>query len=244
MIVQDGAAKVTVNATIVEELLGPKKYRPDYISEQDEVGLINGLAWTSVGGEIMQLEVGVMSGTGKIELTGSLGDVMKESAHAAVTYVRSNAEKLGIDSDFYKTKDIHIHATQAAVPKDGPSAGVAITTALVSALTGKKIRRDIAMTGEITIRGRVLPIGGLKEKSMAAHRGGVKTVFIPRDNLTNLSDIDKTVIESIEFIPVQQIDEILERAFVLEEKTCEKNDEAAMPQNPVAFTGSTNAVRA
>ena len=242
LLVQDGVAKVTVDAKSIEELLGPKKYRPDYISEQDEVGLINGLAWTSVGGEIMQLEVGVMPGTGKVELTGSLGDVMKESAHAAVTYVRSNAEKWGIDADFYKTCDIHIHATEAAVPKDGPSAGVAITTALVSALTDKKIRRDIAMTGEITIRGRVLPIGGLKEKSMAAHRGGVKTVFIPKDNASNLVDVDDTVLEAVEFIPVERVDEILNRAFVTETDT--RIEETTITHNPVAFTGSTSTVRA
>lgn len=239
-IVQDGNTKVIIDSKKVKELLGPEKYRPEYITEHDEVGLINGLAWTSVGGEIMQLEVGVMSGTGKIELTGSLGDVMKESAHAAVTFVRSNAIGLGIDENFYKEKDIHIHATEAAVPKDGPSAGVAITTALVSALTGKKIRRDIAMTGEITIRGRVLPIGGLKEKSMAAHRAGVKTVFIPKENAPNLIDIDKVVLSDVKFIPVEHISEILKLAFVQEEASyiCE----TAINHTAIPFTDNTGTV--
>ena len=168
LIAEGSEKRVTVNAETVEKMLGHKRYKPEQILSRDEVGIINGLAWTSVGGEIMQLEVAVMEGTGKIELTGSLGDVMKESAMAAVSYVRSNAERFNIDTEFYKKLDIHIHATEAAVPKDGPSAGVAITTGLVSALTGRAVKRDVAMTGEVTIRGRVLPIGGLREKSMAA----------------------------------------------------------------------------
>ena len=206
--------KVIIKDTDLEVLLGKHKYRPEEILEQDEVGIINGLAWTAVGGEIMQLEVVVLSGTGKIELTGSLGDVMKESAAAAVTYVRANAAKYGINEDFYKLKDIHIHATEAAVPKDGPSAGVTITTALISALTGREVRRDVAMTGEVTIRGRVLAIGGLKEKSMAAYRGGVKTVFIPKDNIPDLEEVDKTVKENVRFIPVSYVDEIIQAALV------------------------------
>lgn len=213
--IADGtSAKVTIKASDMENLIGQKKYKPEQILENDEVGIINGLAWTAVGGEIMQLEVAALKGTGKIELTGSLGDVMKESAVAAVSYVRANAEKYGIDEDFYKIKDIHIHATEAAVPKDGPSAGVTITTALVSALTGRQVRRDIAMTGEVTIRGRVLAIGGLKEKSMAAYRGGVKTVFIPKANEPDLCEIDKKVKENVKFIAVEKVDEILEVALV------------------------------
>ena len=168
----------------------------------------------------MQLEVAVLEGTGKTVLTGSLGDVMKESAEAAITFVRMNAEKYGIDPFFYKNKDIHIHATEAAVPKDGPSAGITIATALVSALSSKKIRRDIAMTGEITIRGRVLPIGGLKEKAMAAYKGGVKTIFIPYDNIPDIDEIDETVKNAIEIIPVSFADEVISRAYSeqLEEK--------------------------
>ncbi len=215
--------RVTITEKTVVEMLGRHKYTPEVILEQDAVGIINGLAWTSVGGEIMQLEVSVMEGTGKVELTGSLGDVMKESAMTAVSFVRSNAAKYGIDAMFYKTKDIHIHATEAAVPKDGPSAGVTMVTALVSALTGKKIRRDIAMTGEVTLRGRVLKIGGLREKSMAAYRGGVKTVFIPKENLADLEDVDSVVKENVHFIPVSFADEILNFAFAEEKSSREES---------------------
>lgn len=213
-LIAEGCEKrVTVNAETVEKMLGHKRYKPEQILSRDEVGIINGLAWTSVGGEIMQLEVAVMEGTGKIELTGSLGDVMKESAMAAVSYVRSNAERFNIDPEFYKKLDIHIHATEAAVPKDGPSAGVTITTGLVSALTGRAVKRDVAMTGEVTIRGRVLPIGGLREKSMAAYTGGVKTVFIPADNIADLEDVDDIVKQNVSFIPVSFVGEIIEKAL-------------------------------
>lgn len=196
-------------------MLGKHKFKPEAILEKDEVGIINGLAWTSVGGEIMQLEVTSMSGTGKVELTGSLGDVMKESAMAAISFVRSNAESLGVDPEFYKNRDIHIHATEAAVPKDGPSAGVTMTVGLVSELTNRPVRRDIAMTGEVTIRGRVLPIGGLREKSMAAYAGGVKTVFIPKDNVSDLDEIDEVVKENVSFVPVSNVNEIISRALVI-----------------------------
>lgn len=209
--------RVNISEKEILAMLGKHKYSPEVILADHEIGIINGLAWTSVGGEIMQLEVSVMDGTGKVELTGSLGDVMKESAKTAVSFVRANAQKFGIDSMFYKTKDIHIHATEAAVPKDGPSAGVTMVTALVSALSGRKIRRDIAMTGEVTLRGRVLKIGGLREKSMAAYRGGVKTVFIPKENLPDLEDVDLVVKENVRFIPVSNVNEILEYAFVKED---------------------------
>ena len=211
--------KVAIKASDVEKMLGRHKYKPEVILDNDEVGIINGLAYTSVGGEIMQLEVSTMEGTGKIELTGSLGDVMKESCRAAISFVRANAQKYGVDSQFYKNCDIHIHATEAAVPKDGPSAGVTITTALVSALTNTPIRRDIAMTGEVTVRGRVLAIGGLKEKSMAAYRGGVKTVFIPKDNIADLDEVDEVVMQNIKFIPVSFVDEIIDKALLFSEKT-------------------------
>ncbi len=206
--------KVLIKAADLEKMLGQKKYRPEMILENDEVGVINGLAWTQVGGEIMQLEVAVLEGTGKTVLTGNLGDVMKESAEAAITFVRANASKYGIDTEFYKTRDIHIHATESAVPKDGPSAGITITTALISALTGRAIRRDIAMTGEVSIRGRVLAIGGLKEKSMAAYRGGVKQVFIPFDNLPDLDEVDETVREGLEFIPAKYVTDIIDRVLL------------------------------
>ena len=210
------AAKVALKEADVEKMLGKRRFKPETILPNDEVGIINGLAWTAVGGEIMQLEIASMAGTGKIELTGSLGDVMKESAMAAVSYVRANAERLNIDPEFYKKRDIHIHATEAAVPKDGPSAGVTMTVGLVSELTGRPVKRDIAMTGEVTIRGRVLPIGGLKEKSMAAYRGGVKTVFIPKDNVADLDEVDKAVKENVRFVPVSSVNEIIKEALVFD----------------------------
>ncbi|MBQ3052885.1 MAG: endopeptidase La [Clostridia bacterium] len=216
------SSRVTVKDSDLIKLLGKHRYKPEVILENDEVGIINGLAWTSVGGEIMQLEIASMQGTGKVELTGSLGDVMKESAKAAISYVRANAEKYDIDPDFYKNTDIHIHATEAAVPKDGPSAGVTITTGLISALTGRPVARDIAMTGEVTIRGRVLAIGGLKEKSMAAFTGGVKTVFIPKSNIPDLDEVDKKVREGIEFIPVSNVDEIISYALKSKDEIKEK----------------------
>lgn len=235
------ADKVTLRDTDVVKMLGKHKYRPEVILDRDEVGIINGLAWTSVGGAIMQLEVSAMKGTGKIELTGSLGDVMKESARAAVSYVRANAEKYGIDPDFYKNCDIHIHATEAAVPKDGPSAGVTIVTALVSALANKPVLRDIAMTGEVTIRGRVLAIGGLKEKSMAAYTGGVKTVFIPKENEPDLDEVDAAVKEHVTFVPVSYVDEIINKAIVFakdneETKEWSMNSTALLVKSPQAET--------
>lgn len=213
-IAEGSAQRVTIKGTDLKNMIGHKKYRPETILPQDEIGIINGLAWTQVGGEIMQMEVAVLEGSGKTVLTGNLGDVMKESAEAAITFVRANAAKYGIDTEFYKHKDIHIHATESAVPKDGPSAGVTITTALISALTGRAVRRDIAMTGEISIRGRVLAIGGLKEKAMAAYRGGVKRVFIPHDNIPDIDEVDEKVREGLEFIPVQYVTDIIDRALL------------------------------
>ncbi len=205
--------KVTVTASNIESFLGVRKYLPDRIPEADQIGLVTGLAWTSVGGETLEVEVNVMDGTGKLELTGNLGDVMKESAHAALSYIRANAASLGIASDFYKTKDIHVHFPEGAVPKDGPSAGVTVCTAMVSALTKTSVRRDIAMTGEISLRGRVLPIGGLKEKTMAALRNGVRTVIIPKDNERDLSEIDPVVRKSLNFITAQTIETVLDAAL-------------------------------
>ena len=209
-----GEKRVVVRAADLKELLGPARYRPEQLLETDQAGVVNGLAWTSVGGELMQLEVAALEGSGKVSLTGSLGDVMKESARTAVSYVRSRARELGIPADFYKTKDIHVHATEAAVPKDGPSAGVTITTALVSALTGIPVRRDVAMTGEVTLLGRVLAIGGLKEKSMAAYRAGVKTVFIPWENEPDLAELDQKVRDNIVFVPVRDVGTVIRKALV------------------------------
>lgn len=223
LIAEGSAQKVSLKDSDVVKMLGKHKYKPEVILPNDEVGIINGLAWTQVGGEIMQLEVSVMEGTGKVELTGSLGDVMKESAKTAISYVRANAKEYGINPVFYKDKDIHIHATEAAVPKDGPSAGVTMVTAIISALTNTPVRRDIAMTGEVTLRGRVLPIGGLKEKSMAAYRGGVKTVFIPKDNIADLDEVDSKVTENVKFIAVSNVSEILKYALVTNKKAQEIN---------------------
>ena len=205
--------KLTVKPEDLEELLGPRKFKDDPSSKKDEVGLVNGLAWTSVGGELLPIEVAVMDGTGKIELTGSLGDVMKESARTAITCIRTRAAKLGISPDFYAKKDIHIHAPEGAVPKDGPSAGIAMATAVTSALTGIPIHHTIAMTGEITLQGRVLPIGGLREKSMAAYKHGIKTVIIPADNAPDLAEVDEVVKKNVTFIPVERVDTVLELAL-------------------------------
>ena len=198
----------------IEEYLGSRKYKNDNMSKSDEVGVATGLAWTAVGGETLPVEVAVMTGTGKIELTGSLGDVMKESAHAAYTCVRTMADKLSIDKDFYKDKDIHIHVPEGAVPKDGPSAGITMATAITSALTGIPVKKDVAMTGEITIRGRVLPIGGLKEKTMAAYRLGIKTIIIPRDNQSDLDEVDDVVKNAVEFVFADNINTVLDTALV------------------------------
>lgn len=205
--------KISVKPTGLEAYLGPKKYKPESQGHKDEVGVVNGLAWTSVGGEMLKVEAVKMPGTGKLELTGSLGDVMKESARTAYSYIRSISEALPLDMDFYKNTDIHIHFPEGAVPKDGPSAGIAITTAVVSALTGISVRADIAMTGEVTLTGNVLPIGGLKEKTMAAYRNGIKTVLIPEENVSDLKEIDDAVKENVDFISVSKADEVLSLAL-------------------------------
>ena len=205
--------KISVKPTGLEAYLGPKKYKPESQGHKDEVGVVNGLAWTSVGGEMLKVEAVKMPGTGKLELTGSLGDVMKESARTAYSYIRSISEALPLDMDFYKNTDIHIHFPEGAVPKDGPSAGIAITTAVVSALTGIPVRADIAMTGEVTLTGNVLPIGGLKEKTMAAYRNGIKTVLIPEENVSDLKEIDDAVKENVDFVSVSKADEVLSLAL-------------------------------
>ena len=210
---QEQPKRITVNGNNLEEFLGVRKYLPDCLPPSDQVGLVTGLAWTSVGGETLEVEVNVMDGSGKLELTGNLGDVMKESAHAALSYIRANVQKLGIAPDFYKTKDIHVHFPEGAVPKDGPSAGVTVCTAMVSALTGISVRRDVAMTGEISLRGRVMRIGGLKEKTMAALRHGIHTVIIPRDNQRDLMEIDQTVRRQLNFITAETVDTVLDAAL-------------------------------
>ena len=210
----EATGPLKVGAAELEEYLGPRKILPDKLASADTVGLVTGLAWTAVGGETLEVECNVVDGTGKLELTGNLGNVMKESVHAALSYIRSRAELLHIAPDFYKTKDIHVHFPEGAIPKDGPSAGITVCTAIVSALTGAPVRRDIAMTGEISIRGRVLPIGGLKEKTMAALRHGVKTVIFPKDNEKDLREIDQTVYRALNFIAVDHVDAVIDAALV------------------------------
>ena len=223
---------VKIDADNVSRQLGVRKYRPESVFECfDEVGTVNGLAWTSVGGELMKLEASALDGTGKIVLTGSLGDVMKESAQTAVSYVRSIAKDYDIDSKFYKNKDIHLHATEAAVPKDGPSAGITMAVALVSALTGIAIRHDVAMTGEISLLGKVLPIGGLKEKTMAAYRAGIKRVIVPEENRADLSEVDERVKENIEFVIVNDMKQVLETALVKSKNTSKSKTSVSKKPN-------------
>ena len=205
--------KITIAPKNLPEYLETRIFLPDELPEEDPVGLVTGLAWTSVGGETLEVEVNVMEGSGKIELTGNLGQVMQESARAAVTYIRSHANELGVDPDFYKNKDLHIHFPEGAIPKDGPSAGVTVTTAIVSALTGRTVRRDVAMTGDVSIRGRVMAIGGQKEKTMAAYRHGCKTVIIPAANERDLQDIDQTVRSKLRFVVAKEIGTVLEAAL-------------------------------
>lgn len=213
IIVSEEQASVTVTPKNITTMLGSKKYTTEQLEKTNQIGITNGLAYTTVGGAMLQIEIAMMQGSGKIELTGSLGDVMKESARACISYIRSNCEKYGIEPDFYKTKDIHIHVPEGAVPKDGPSAGITICTALISALTGIPVRYDVAMTGEISLRGRVLPIGGLKEKTMAAYQYGIKTVLIPKDNVADLDEVEPIVKENIRFISVDHIEKVLEVAL-------------------------------
>ncbi|MFH5836690.1 endopeptidase La [Proteiniclasticum sp. C24MP] len=205
---------VNLNTQMVEKFLGHPKFMYDRAEKEDRVGVVTGLAWTMFGGDILPIEVSVMDGTGKLELTGQLGDVMKESAKAAYSYIRAHSEELGVKSKFYKDQDIHVHVPEGAVPKDGPSAGVTMTTALVSALTGRKARHNVAMTGEITLTGRVLPIGGLKEKSLAAARAGIDTIIIPEKNKFDMEKLPQSILSKLTFIPVKEVNEVLEKALL------------------------------
>ena len=215
----------------IREFLGPTRYTSDVAERTSETGVCTGLAWTSVGGEILFIEATRMYGSGKLQLTGQLGDVMKESAHAALSYVRANSEKFGISKDFLEKSDIHIHIPAGAMPKDGPSAGVTMFTALVSLLTGIRVRHDVAMTGEISLRGRVLPIGGLKEKVLAAHRAGIKRIVLPERNVADLEDVPAEVKNDLEFVAVSKMEQVLDAA--LEEKPTPKPE-------PTAAAPSTN----
>lgn len=214
--------KITVKQSDIEQLLGPRKFKNDGLEKTDRVGVVNGLAWTSAGGEILQIEALSVEGSGKLELTGSLGDVMKESAKTAYSYIRSIASEYSIETDFYKTRDLHIHFPEGAVPKDGPSAGIGITTAIVSALSGLSVKSGVAMTGEVTLTGRVLAIGGLKEKSMAAYKSGIKTVIIPEENSADVKTFDRAVTDALNFIPVSNVNEVLRLALNEPEKGAKK----------------------
>jgi ATP-dependent Lon protease len=213
LVTEENKKRVTIHEGDIEHYLGVRRYHPEKHAGTPQVGLVNGLAWTSVGGTLLEVEVNVVPGTGKVEPTGNLGNVMKESCHAAISYIRSRAAQLNIDPEFYKNQDIHIHFPEGAIPKDGPSAGVTITTAIVSALTNTPVKPTVAMTGEVTLRGRVLAIGGLKEKTMAAFRNGIQTVIIPADNEKDLEEIDQTVRQALRFIPVEYADQVLAEAL-------------------------------
>ena len=217
-LVQTDVKRIDITAKELKDFLDTPPYGEDTRSKTDQIGVVNGLAWTEVGGELLEVEAGIMDGTGKLELTGNLGQVMQESVKAAYTCLRSRARELGIAPDFYKTKDIHVHFPEGAVPKDGPSAGIAITTAMLSALTGRAVRHDVAMTGEVTLRGRVLPIGGLREKTMAAKRNGITTVIIPKENEKDLADIDPAVRAALRFVTAETVDAVFAHALTLPKK--------------------------
>lgn len=214
IIVTEGKKSITVSTKTLEKLLGRRIYEEPESDKKDRVGVATGLAWTQYGGDTLSIEVNAMDGTGDVELTGQLGDVMKESAKAAISYIRSNASKLGIDADFHNKKDLHIHIPEGAVPKDGPSAGITMATAIVSSLTGKKISKQVAMTGEITITGRILPIGGLKEKSLAAYRAGIKTILIPKENMADTYDLPDQIRKDINFVVADSMDKVLNTAIL------------------------------
>ena len=212
-LIVEGAEKVTVDVPTLRSMLGPAKIIPDSIYENDEIGIVNGLAWTQLGGDMLRIECSSMKGNGKLELTGHLGEVMKESAKAAISYIRKHCDELGVDEDFYSNRDIHIHVPEGAIPKDGPSAGITLATALLSELSGRTVKRDVCMTGEITLTGRVLRIGGLKEKSMAAYKCGAKKVIIPAENMPDVAQFDTEVKEALEFIPVKHVSEVFKVAL-------------------------------
>ncbi|HET7616518.1 MAG TPA: S16 family serine protease, partial [Bacillales bacterium] len=215
-IVSGKKKRIVVTEKTVEEFLGKPKFRYGKAEEEDQIGAATGLAYTTAGGDTLSIEVSLYSGKGRLTLTGQLGDVMQESAQAAFTYIRSRAKELDIDPEFHDKNDIHIHVPAGATPKDGPSAGITIATALVSALTGKAVKKEIGMTGEITLRGRVLPIGGLKEKALSAHRAGLTTILFPKENEKDLDDIPDSVRKAMKFIPVGHLDEVLKHALAEE----------------------------
>ncbi|RME81483.1 MAG: endopeptidase La, partial [Zetaproteobacteria bacterium] len=205
---------VTIRREDLEDWLGVARYRYGEAEAEDQVGVVTGLAWTETGGELLQIEAAITPGRGKLTITGHLGEVMQESAHAAFTYVRARAEALGLERDFYRRVDVHVHVPEGAIPKDGPSAGIAMATAIASALTKIPVKRQVCMTGEITLRGKVLPIGGLKEKLLAAQRGGLRDVLIPEENMPELREMEPEALEGLEIHPVRHMDEVLRLALV------------------------------
>ena len=218
MILSGERKTLTVTKKNLEQLLGARKFMPDTIYKEPQVGIVRGLAWTRVGGTTLSVEVNCMPGEGKFRVTGNLGKVMTESAEAAVSYIRSQNERFKLEPDFYKKKDIHIHIPEGATPKDGPSAGVTMATAIISALTGRKVRNDVAMTGEITIRGRVLPIGGLQEKVLAAKKVGIKTVILPKENKKDLDEIMDEIKDGMQFVLAETMEDVLQTALLKGEK--------------------------
>jgi ATP-dependent Lon protease len=228
-----GEFGMEVDADAVRDFLGVPKFRESILEDKSQVGLANGLAWTEVGGEVLTTEATLMPGKGKLSITGKLGEVMTESARAAMSYVRSRAELLGIDPDFHQHYDVHIHVPEGAIPKDGPSAGITMAISLISALKKVPVRRDVAMTGEITLRGKVLPIGGVKEKLLAAHRAGVKTIILPKDNEQHLQDIPEEVLRELDISLVEAMDEVVDLALVSQEHpnepVGENGDERPLP---------------
>jgi ATP-dependent Lon protease len=213
-VVKEGpGVQLTVQAETIFDFLGKPRFRSRRKNQESEIGVATGLAWTEVGGELLETEVGLMPGKGKLTLTGKLGEVMQESARAAVSYLRSRAELLGLDADFNESVDIHLHVPEGAIPKDGPSAGITMATALISALTKNPVRKDVAMTGEITLRGKVLPVGGIKDKVLAAFRGGITEIILPRENEKDLEEIPTEVREAMEFHLIESMDEVLRLAL-------------------------------
>jgi len=212
-VVEGRRTKMKVTAEKISEYLGPQRHYYGIAEELDEAGVATGVAWTSAGGDLITVEASLMAGRGNLILTGQLGDVMKESAQAALSYSRSRAEQFGLENRFYEKYDIHLHLPAASIPKDGPSAGITMATALISALTKRPTHRDVAMTGEITLRGRVLPVGGIKEKVLAAHRAGIKTFVLPKRNIKDLDDIPPEVIQKLHFVQVEHMDDVIEIAL-------------------------------
>ncbi len=241
LLLDDDKDAVKLNVKNLDHYLGVQKFRYGTAEESDAIGLVTGLAWTEVGGELLSIEATTLAGKGKLMQTGQLGDVMQESIHAAMTVVRNRAKSLGLDDGFHQKMDIHIHVPEGATPKDGPSAGIGMCTALASALTGIAVRADVAMTGEITLRGRVLPIGGLKEKLLAAHRGNIKTVIIPDENEKDLADIPDNIKDRLEIIPVKWIDQVLDIA--LQEPPVPRVDDDIAAENTSPKDASDDTVR-